>query len=68
MSALRWEQPDDELSFAESLASVPGPVRDPRRACAEDDDPARGIVLGVAASLIGFWLPLAAIAAFKWTR
>jgi hypothetical protein len=68
MSALRWEQPHDELGSAESLTSSSGPVQDSRLAYAEDDDPARGIVLGVAASLIGFWLPLAAIAALRWAR
>lgn len=37
-------------------------------ASAGDDDPARGIVLGVAASLIGFWVPLATVIAFWWSR
>jgi len=68
MSALRWEQPHNDLGPAESLSLQTGPAADPRLATIEDDDPARGIVLGVAVSLIGFWLPLATVLVFRWAR
>ena len=65
MAALRWDQHRDDLGPPEPTAPATGPIRGPHMATAEHDDPARGIVLGVATSLLGFWLPLAGVMALR---
>ena len=48
MAALRWDQPQESAGTIGAVVT------------AEDDNAARGIVLGITLSLLGFWLPLAA--------
>ena len=64
MAALRWDQLTAGSTPFEANPAFRGP-RTHHLAIAGDDDPARGIVLGVAASLIGFWLPLAVLIALR---
>ena len=69
MSALRWEQPDEHLGeeAARDAERTPTPLAGVRLdAVAGDDAPARGIVLGTAISVLGFWAPLAAL--LTWRR
>lgn len=62
MSALRWEQFDRDLGRTEGIPPAPSERirRDGAAVLAEDDAAARGVVLGVLLSLLGFWLPLVA--------
>ena len=68
MSALRWEQQPDRLGATEAIPPAPSELsRDDRAAgLAEDDAAARGVVLGTILSVLGCWLPLAAV--IVWRR
>ncbi len=70
MSALRWDSFPDHLGATEPIPSAPSEwTRDDRAAgIAGDDAAARGVVLGICFSLIGFWLPLVAAIVLRRRR
>ena len=67
MSALRWDTFDDRLGATEAIPPAPSErTRDDRAAVlAGDDASSGGVVPGVIFSLVGFWLPLAAVIAWR---